>query len=437
MQNKITFIKSPILLKSRKSTHTHTHTHLKAAEHNNTEHLQKTKKPLRSVRAKTTSTKNKKKALFFAKNFTFGGVEKVLVTIVNGLISNGWQVSIVWNGYVDKTSMLQMISPRVKQYYALKLWHFPFFSIPCKNMPKFLRNLISKADVILNRYLSSLIPDFGSYDYIIDFRNGSSLLYNLKLEPHQKRFVWMHGAYAGFKRSRKLERHKIFCYDKIICLTEKFKQQFSLDYPSCSDKITCIYNPFITDKPVPDKQEEKECKKYQPYYLHVSRIDVDKDIQTVLAAYKKFLSKSGSNKKLVFIGDGKQYNFFKNQIQEKGYADNIIFYGRSSAPLTWMQHAEALILSSKAEGLPTVLIEGQICGTLVISSDCREGPAEILQNGKSGILFAPGDADALAEILCRIDNGMVDKQAYINNASANIYRFDVKQFIHKFSLLEK
>lgn len=377
----------------------------------------------------------KKKAIFFVKDFTFGGVEKVLVTAVNALTADGWHITIVWNGYVEENDMKKEISPAVKQLYAAKLWHLPAFLFSQKKMPKFLHNIMTKIGVLLNRYLPRRIPDFASYDYVIDFRNGSSLLYRLPLMPQQKRIVWLHGAYAEFARKHKLERRKIFSYDKIICLTEEFRQQFSLNYPSYSDKITCIYNPFVINKPLPDVQEQKQCQKYQPYYLHVARIDVDKDIQTVLDAYKKFLLQSGSNKKLVFVGDGKQSDFFKNKIKEEGYADKIIFYGRSSAPLTWMQHAEALILSSKAEGLPTVLIEGQICGTLVISSDCREGPAEILQNGKSGILFPVGDVDALAKILRCVDDGTIDKQTYIDSALANIYRFDTKEFVRKFSLL--
>ena len=377
----------------------------------------------------------KKKAIFFVKDFTFGGVEKVLVTIVNTLINAGWQITIMWNGYVEENDMKKEISPAVKQLYAARLWHLPAFLISQKKTPKFLRNIMTKTGVLLNRYLPRRILDFASYDYVIDFRNGSSLLYLLPLAAQQKRIVWLHGAYAEFVRKHRLERRKIFSYDKIICLTEEFKRQFCHDYPAFADNITSIYNPFVINKPLPDVQEQKQCQKYQPYYLHVSRIDVDKDIQTVLDAYKKFLSRSGSNKKLVFVGDGKQSDFFKNKIKEEGYADKIIFYGRSSAPLTWMQHAEALILSSKAEGLPTVLIEGQICGTLVISSDCREGPSEILQNGKSGILFPVGDVDALAEILHCVDDGTIDKQTYIDSALANIYRFDTKEFVRKFSLL--
>ena len=78
--------------------------------------------------------------------------------------------------------------------------------------------------------------------------------------------------------------------------------------------------------------------------------------------------------------------------------------------------------------MPTVLIEGQICGTLVISSDCEDGPDEILENGKSGILFKVGDSDDLAKVLIDYENGLIDRESIIKNANKSLYRFDKEEF---------
>jgi glycosyltransferase involved in cell wall biosynthesis len=64
-----------------------------------------------------------------------------------------------------------------------------------------------------------------------------------------------------------------------------------------------------------------------------------------------------------------------------------------------MRRAAVLALSSKFEGLPTVVIEALACGARVVSTDCPTGPAEILENGRWGALVPVGDAEAFAAAL--------------------------------------
>ncbi|HEY0786825.1 MAG TPA: glycosyltransferase, partial [Acidobacteriaceae bacterium] len=45
---------------------------------------------------------------------------------------------------------------------------------------------------------------------------------------------------------------------------------------------------------------------------------------------------------------------------------------------------------------PMVLIEAAAHGIICVSSDCRSGPAEIVQPGENGWLYPVGDVDALA-----------------------------------------
>ena len=61
-----------------------------------------------------------------------------------------------------------------------------------------------------------------------------------------------------------------------------------------------------------------------------------------------------------------------------------------------MRCAQLMVLSSKFEGLPTVLIEGLILGKVLVSTDCPTGPREILDAGRAGLLTLVGDAPALA-----------------------------------------
>lgn len=378
-----------------------------------------------------------KKAIFFVRNFIVGGVEKVLVSTVNILIDAGWKVTVVWTGCVDENHLWKNISPKVKQIYASKIWHLPLKQKPKNPLAKFAWYIVSGLLIYLNRFISYRIPEFNTYDYVIDFKNGSSLIHKFSLRENQTKIVWLHGAFSGFQNKQKFQKRKLFDYDKIVCLTKDFETQFNAMYPQYKNKICQIYNPFDLLIPPMNEEELKKTEIYKPFFVHVSRIDTDKDILTVLKAYVKFQDKTKSKTNLVFVGDGKQKEYFEKWVAEKGISDKVFFCGTSSFPYVWMQQAKALILSSYKEGLPTVLIEAQICKTLSISSSCLEGPAEILLNGEAGILFPVGDSNKLAEILSAVDADDFDNQKYVNCATQNLYRFNKEEFMKKFNLLGK
>lgn len=69
--------------------------------------------------------------------------------------------------------------------------------------------------------------------------------------------------------------------------------------------------------------------------------------------------------------------------------------------MPYMARAPVFALSSRWEGLPTVLIEALAAGSTVVAADCRVGPREILVGGELGALVPVDDPAALARALAR------------------------------------
>jgi glycosyltransferase involved in cell wall biosynthesis len=102
---------------------------------------------------------------------------------------------------------------------------------------------------------------------------------------------------------------------------------------------------------------------------------------------------------LVIIGDGPGRRAIERQRDALGLGDAVLLPGFQDNPYAWMRRADVFALSSRYEGLPTVLIEALACGARVVATDCPSGSAEILEDGRWGTLVPVGDAPAFAAAL--------------------------------------
>jgi len=87
---------------------------------------------------------------------------------------------------------------------------------------------------------------------------------------------------------------------------------------------------------------------------------------------------------------------------------------------TWYLAADILVVPSWYEPFGMVILEGMLHG-LAVAASAVGGPAEILDHGRTGVLFAPRDARALAEAVLRLAKDP-DGRARIAEAGARDVR---------------
>lgn len=81
-----------------------------------------------------------------------------------------------------------------------------------------------------------------------------------------------------------------------------------------------------------------------------------------------------------------------------------------------MSKCKVFIHASISEGFAMSILEALACGATVVASDCHVGPSEILDNGKYGYLYTPGDVNMLSQKICkalghRIPTNIAQKRA--------------------------
>jgi glycosyltransferase involved in cell wall biosynthesis len=102
---------------------------------------------------------------------------------------------------------------------------------------------------------------------------------------------------------------------------------------------------------------------------------------------------------LFILGSGALEPALREQIRNSKLDSHVVLTGFLENPLPLVQAADLYCLSSRYEGMPNALVEAILCGTPVVSTDCRSGPREILGEGRFGALVPPDDPQALANAL--------------------------------------
>lgn len=134
-------------------------------------------------------------------------------------------------------------------------------------------------------------------------------------------------------------------------------------------------------------------------FIAVGRFHDAKDYPNLIEAFHHFKKKYNTFDlvfKLIIVGNGELESDIINIINLLELSQDVILLGRRDDISNLLSASDFFVLSSKYEGLPTVVIEAMASGTFVIATDCG-GTAEIM--GDTGILVPPQDAQALAQAM--------------------------------------
>jgi UDP-D-galactose:(glucosyl)LPS alpha-1,6-D-galactosyltransferase len=161
-------------------------------------------------------------------------------------------------------------------------------------------------------------------------------------------------------------------------------------------RVKTIYNPIQVDVPGVSRPVRGE----PAVFLHVGRLEWDrqKRVNDLLAA----ASRLTGDFRVVIVGDGIGLAQLQQYGRELGLESRIEWLGWKSNPWASVQQASVLLLTSSYEGFPMILIEALAHGVPCITSDCKFGPDEIVEEGTSGWFYPVGDVEALARRMQQI-----------------------------------
>lgn len=192
--------------------------------------------------------------------------------------------------------------------------------------------------------------------------------------------------------------------NKIVTVSEGIRQSFIENFSINGKKIQTIYNPYEINTII-NKSKENIDEQYKELFtkndvlLIAARLSEQKGHKYFFKIFSKFI-KNRKSTKLVLFGDGelrneiinlskklnlKTYSIFDNHVYSDNY--DVYFLGFNKNPYKYMKNSKLFIMSSIWEGFGNTLVESMACETVVVSTDCKSGPKEIISpNEKDDIL---------------------------------------------------
>ncbi|MGL5413925.1 glycosyltransferase [Cetobacterium sp.] len=368
-----------------------------------------------------------KNIVFRSGSLRMGGLERVLIDTLNIMDTKKYNISLIIEDDCEEENIFQEDIPKDIDLYFLKpksmIDKTHYYRERRKNsiFNKIMYNycMYREHGFCLKKtreVLEEIENKYGKIDIFIDYDWGATR-YIDKLNLRNK-IVWIHNSVSNLmKKESKIKRFgkRLEKYDCIVSICDEMKEEIEKLYPNLKGKVKRIYNPFNfkninkLSQNQDDLKAEEKLLLEEEYILAVSRLDtVQKDYDTLLNAMKKAMEQ-GFSKKLFIVGDGPNKKDIEILIKELDIWENVKLLGRKKNPYVWMKNSSFFVHSSKYEGFGLVIVEAMSLKKAVIVSNCKVGPKEILENGKSGKLYNVGDSDKLTELLLLLEKNIKER----------------------------
>lgn len=200
-------------------------------------------------------------------------------------------------------------------------------------------------------------------------------------------------------KTKLILRYESIVCNKLIALTEEMSNDY-IKYGFKPNKIFVINN-MVDLEYINLKKEENiinhefnSISKDEFKLIANARMVKEKRYDVLIKAFKE-LNEMRDDVNLIILGNGEEFENIKEMIPLNLH-EKIIFLGFQNNPYYFMSKSDIFLLTSDYEGFPNVIIEAFACNLPVISTNCKTGPKEIIDNNINGFVVNLQDFHEMA-----------------------------------------
>ena len=338
-----------------------------------------------------------KKILIAIGSLSNGGAERVVSVWASQLADCGYDVSLLLfvrqeDEYpISDKVKIYSVAETTKDYLAL--------SYICRY--KKIRNIIK---TVAPDYIIPFLENMQIWMMCASIGLGCNRIETLRINP------WIYPKFQSLKRILIQ-----VCYNtahKIIIQASDQKPWFS---KRNQKKCVLIPNPISQ---VYKHSYRDEISQDVVNFVAAGRIDPQKNYPMMIDAFA-IVVKQCPNVKLRIFGKGTDAytQSLQDRINALGMQNHIMLMGRSSQMNEEYKKGDVFLMSSDYEGLPNALMEAMASRLICISTDCKTGPRDLIEEGVNGYMVPVGDSNALADAIIKVINMPYEERVAMADAA--------------------
>lgn len=214
-------------------------------------------------------------------------------------------------------------------------------------------------------------------------------------------------------------------FDNIIAQSIDMRNDLVNNWGCDLTKMILINNPVKVDEinmkangPCPEELKDKRMFTF----VAAGRLDSQKGYDIIIKRMAEM--KDRLNFKLLILGKGPKDEEIKKMIVDLNVSDYVQLLGFKINPIVYIQYSDALLLSSRYEGFPNIVLEALALGKPVFANNCPGGINEIIIENVNGVACDFENINAFENGLTQFMNYKYDSRSILENTKQR-YGMDV------------
>lgn len=314
----------------------------------------------------------KKKILFVIPEYSHGGTNKSLESLLSAIDEKRYEISIfslyedggvfyknIFNPYIITKSLLYVLAhdnviTRKVMGVAMKLFKNLSFNW-------------------LYRYEANRLQHKYKFDTVIAFQEGSATQFVSLISYPVNRIAWVHCDYGNrFAAIEKKSELSLYClYNHIVSVSYSAVHSFNSIYPELKDRTKCIYNlidcSYILRQSSQDINFEKQGNCFN--LISVGRFVAVKQFDLIPQIVRKLKLLTKKSFCWYIVGDGNERNMVESVISSMGLDKNIKILGAKDNPYPYFKQSDLYVCTSLSESFSYTIAESKTLHVPVLTND--------------------------------------------------------------------
>lgn len=307
------------------------------------------------------------KILFRHRSMEMGGVEKVLLGLLNNLDRDKFEITVCLT--LNQGKLRNELPQHVRKVY-LTDGKEDFSSNSLLQKLQLVARRIKLRKLKNNPVIADrIIKDTFDIEIGMDYRDYDAILNST--HKNSKKIGWFHSE-INVPQFQPLvpEILKSFPqFDHMVYCSHKIKDMMHQYYPKLSYPAeTVIINPIPIEEIKKKSEEKLEHFPEGPVFVSIGRLHSRKGYHKLIEAHKRLIN-DGFHHSIVVIGDGGEMANLKAQAANSGVEKTFILAGNQMNPYPYIRKADYFVLPSESEAWPLVIAEALILQKPIVATN--------------------------------------------------------------------